>query len=102
MTLSGEAKNEGGGQDIPGAFSAMGGVSMEMSQRTVSRWLSGIPESSVPLPSLSQPGLLGSECSEEAWPKPTTLRRGFGALEMGKIIATPSPYHIIPHFDLKV
>lgn len=31
VTLSGEAKNEGGGQDIPGASSAMGGVSMETS-----------------------------------------------------------------------
>lgn len=31
MTLSREAKNEGGGQDIPGASSAMGGVSMEIS-----------------------------------------------------------------------
>ena len=82
MTLSGEAKNEGGGQDIPGASSAMGGVSMEMSGGPCPDDYQGSQSPPSPCPaSPSQASLALSALRKPG--QSSSLHRGFGEAGQG-------------------
>lgn len=77
MTLSKEAKNEGGGQDIPCASSGMGGVSMETSCRPCPDDYRGSQSPLCPPPaSLRQAWLAVSAEGSQAKPHPS--HRGLG------------------------
>lgn len=72
VTLRGEAKDEGGGQDIPEASSAIGASPWRRVVDHV-QMIIGAPTVLSSSPSLSLPGLLGSECSEEPGKSPSLL-----------------------------